>query len=147
MQYSTVVTTTTAGVDATLLSKDIDINFGTRPSGGVRVASRKFLIDVYFDLRCEFKSASTATADVEWKPQARNADGTWTDLVTSYVDLADVNTTYTASNLKGYATTSDTLDEVPLDFRILIKCDELNEGMGRVKSGCYIRITFRDLII
>ncbi len=136
VQYSTVITTTTAALEATLFSKSLDISFGT--------GSHKYIIDLYLEIYTEIKAALTGTADVEWKPQARNANGTWTDLA-SYVDLADVGTSYTASNLKGYVATSSTLDEMPLDFRILIKCDETNEGMGRIKSGSYIRVTFKDI--
>lgn len=142
VQYSTVVNTTTAGADVTLFSKSIDLIFGIAPDG--RTASHKFLIGCYFNIITEIRSVSTGTADVEWKPQARNKDGTWTDLA-SYVDLPDVGASYTQSVLKGYAEISDTFDEMPFDFRILIKCDEVNEGRGRVKSGSYVRAIFKDI--
>lgn len=142
VQYSTVVSTVSSGVDVTMFSEELDLDFGNTPA---RTASHKFIIDLYFEIRCEYKANSTATADVEWKPQVRNKDGTWTDLVAAYVDLADVNTTYTASVLKGYFTLTDNIDEIPLDFRILMKCDETNEGMGRLKNGSYIRVTFKDI--
>lgn len=142
VQYSTVVNTTTATADVTLFSKSLDLDFGNTPA---RTESHKFIIDLYFEIRCEIRSVSTGTADVEWKPQARNKDGTWTDLVVAYVDLPDVGTSYTVSILKGFMTTSSALDEMPLDFRILMKCDEASEGRGRVKSGSYIRVTFKDI--
>ena len=141
VQYSTVGTTGTAAAELTLFSINIDLIFGNQRDG---TASHKFLIDLYFEIYMEVKAASTGTADVEWKPQARNAGGTWTDLA-SYVDLADVGTSYVASTLKGYVTLSATIDEIPFDFRILLKCDEEDEGMGRLKSGSFVRATFRDI--
>ena len=136
VQYSTIDSTTTKDIAITMFSKDIDFSFGT--------GAHKYIIDCYFYIVCEFSSATTNTADVEWKPQARNDDGTWTDLA-SYVDMPDVDTTFTESVLKGYATTSATFDEVPFNFRILMKCDEADEGIGKVKSGSYIRVTFEDI--
>lgn len=141
VQYSTVVTTAGAGVESVLLSKEIDLAFGKAPN---RTASKKYLIACYFYILGEFKATSTGTADVEWKPQARNDDGTWVDLA-SYVDMPDVGTSYTASTLKGYFTLVDNFDEIPFDFQILIKCDEATEGKGRIKSGSYIRAIFKDI--
>ncbi len=141
VQYSTIDTTGTAAAELVLFSKTIDLVFGNQTN---RTPSHKFLIDLYFEIFMEISSVSTNTADVEWKPQARNADGTWTDLA-SYVDLPDVDTTFIASTLKGYAELSSTLDEIPLNFRILIKCDENDEGVGKLKSGSYIRVIFRDI--
>jgi len=140
-QYSTVVTTGTAATESVLLTKDLDLVFGSAPN---RSASKKYLIACYFHIIGEFKAASTGTADVEWKPQARNADGTWVDLA-DYVDMANVGTSYTQSILKGYFTLVDNFDEMPFDFQILIKCDEDDEGMGRIKSGSYVRAIFRDI--
>ena len=141
VQYSTMDTTAVIAAELTLFTKSIDLIFGNERD---RTASHKFLIDLYFEIHMEVSSISTGTADVEWKPQARNAGGTWTDLA-SYVDVPNVGTVLTASTLKGYATISSTLDEIPFDFRILIKCDETDEGRGRLKSGSYVRATFRDI--
>ena len=137
VQYSTKDTTGTAAAELALFTKAIDLDFGT--------GAHKYIIDLYFDIIGNFAAATTGTADVEWKPQARNKDGTWTDLVAAYVDLPNVGTTFVDSRLRGYATLSATLDEIPLDFRILMKCDETNEGIGRVKSGSYVRVTFIDI--
>ena len=133
--------TETAATAITLFTKNIDLVFGAQRNQSL---SHKFLIDLYFEVYGEFAAASTGTADVEWKPQARNKNGTWTDLA-SYVDLPNVGTTFTASTLKGYAEISSTLDEIPFDFRVLMKCDEEDEGIGRIKSGSLIRATFRDI--
>ena len=141
VQYSTMDTTGTAAAELALFTKSIDLVFGNQSN---QETSHKFIIDLYFEIFGSFAAATTGTADIEWKPQARNKDGTWTDLA-SYVDIPDIGTSFTASNLKGYAETSSTLDEIPLDFRILMKCDEDDEGIGKIKSGSYIRITFRDI--
>jgi len=140
VQYSTMDTTGTAAAELVLFTKSIDLVFGNQKTA---IPSHKFLVDLYFDIKVEIR-ALTATGDVEWKPQARNKNGTWTDLA-SYVDLPDVNTVFTLSVLKGYATTASTIDEIPLDFRILMKCDETDKGIGKVKSGSNIRAIFRDI--
>ena len=139
VQYSAMDTTTTSATDIVLFSKSIDLVFGP-PTG-----THKFLISLYFEIYGEFRAKSSGTADVEWKPQVRNKSGTWTDLVAAHVDLADLGTSFIASTLKGYAEISSTIDEIPFDFRVLMKCDTTDEGVGKIKSGSYVRVIFRDI--
>ncbi len=136
VQYDTVHSTATAGVDSIIIVKSIDFNFGD-------TATFKPMIDCYFDFIVEFKADGSATADVSWKAQARDKNGTWADLF-SYVTYADIGTSYVAKEYKGYSKLPSTFDQVPCDVRILFRCDEDDEGRARLKSGSYVRVIFLD---
>lgn len=139
---SDVTMTGTANIAVAIQTSSIDIVFGNQSDG--TTASKKYLIDLYVEINAEFRAYDSATADVEWKTQARNKDGTWTDLH-DYVDMPDVGTTFTASTRKGYVTLSDTIDEIPFDIRVMMKCDTGDVGRGRIKNTSYVRAIFKDI--
>ena len=140
-QVSDADSISTADTWYVVFLKTFDLVFGNQVN---RIPSHKFIIDVYFNIECEFRTTSSATADIAWKAQARNKNGTWIDLSDS-VYVGNVGTIYTASNLVGYFAVVDNFDEIPFDFRILLRSNEIDEGTGRVKSGSYARTIFRDI--
>src|SRR3972149_6863188 len=81
IQWSAEVDTTTAGVDVAVES----IAIKPPVLGG--------MIEVEFGLTAAFRAVSSATADLTYKWQARNAGGTWVDLHGA-VAKADIGTTY-----------------------------------------------------
>lgn len=142
-QYTDYDSTTTTNTDVTFLSKTFDLSFGDKGIWPTTLAVRT-IFDVYFEITVEVQAKSTATADIIWKAQARNKDGTWTDLFAEVL-VSNPNTSWTASTRKGYATPSGTFDEVPFDVRLIFQCNESNEGRARVKSGSYSRVMFKNM--
>jgi len=147
-QYSDEVTTETANEEKELLSKDLDLKVNVnRIDSGVYINTAKAIdvpkniLSVYFNIVVELKAVSSATADVSWKAQARNDGGTWVDLF-DWKTYADIGTTYAEKTFKGYFNPQTNFNQLPADFRILIKCNEDNEGKGKVKSGSYIEVNF-----
>ncbi len=130
IQYSSEVTTGAADTDVTVLSKLIN-----------PVLEGKILV-VEFGLTAEFKAVSSGTADLIWKWQARNKDGTWVDLH-SAVTETDIGTTYESRTRSGYFTPEANFQSVPFEVRLILRCSELNEGRARVKSSSYVRIIYR----
>lgn len=139
VQYTDYDSTTTASAAVELYSTTID--FGLDSNWPKNYMKSRKLINCYFDLNVQCKADTSSTADVEWKPQARNEGGTWVDLC-DWVDLANVGTTWTDSARKGYAELQANFSKVPFDFRVLVKCDEINQGRARIKSGSYVRAVF-----
>jgi len=130
IQYSAEVTTSTADADVTVLSKLIN-----------PVLEGEILL-VEFGLTAEFKAVSSATADLIWKWQARNKDGTWVDLH-SAVTETDIGTTYTSRTRSGHFTPEANFQNVPFEVRLILQCNELDEGKARVKSSSYVRVFYR----
>lgn len=129
-QWSTEKDTEAADTDVVVLEKTIEPKVkGT-------------IIDVEFGLTAAFKAVSSATADLIWKWQARNKDGTWVDLH-SAVTEADIGTTYVERTRAGYFTPESNFDEVPFDIRLILQCNELNEGRAKVKNSSYVRVSYR----
>jgi len=129
-QYSSEVTTGAADTDVTVLSKLINPVL----EGGILL--------VEFGLTADFKAVSSATADLIWKWQARNKDGTWVDLH-SAVTETDIGTTYKSRTRSGYFTPEANFQNVPFEVRLILQCNELNEGRARVKSSSYVRVIYR----
>ena len=129
-QWSTEVDTTTADTDVVVLEKTIEPKVkGT-------------IIDVEFGLTAALRAVSSATADLIWKWQARNKDGTWVDLH-SAVTETDIGAAYVEKTRAGYFTTVANFDEVPFDIRLILQCNELNEGRAKVKNSSYVRVNYR----
>jgi hypothetical protein len=143
-QYADSVSTAGVGVDSTLISDEFDLAFGSTGTWNSRTVKTRTLLDAYFDITIEVRAVSSGTADMTWRVQARNDDGTWTDLVDSLV-VENPGTSWTESTLKGYAELSNTFNQVPFDYRILLRCNEASEGYGRVKSGSTVRAIFKAL--
>ncbi len=130
IQYSPEVTTGAADTDVTVLNKPIN-----------PVLEGAILL-VEFGLTADFKAVSSGTADLIWKWQARNKDGTWVDLH-SAVTETDIGTTYISRTRSGYFTPEDNFQNVPFEVRLTLQCNELNEGRARVKSSSYARVIYR----
>ena len=129
-QYSSEVTTGAADTDVTVLSKLIN-----------PVLEGRILL-VEFGLTADFKAVSSGTADLIWKWQARNKDGTWVDLH-SAVTETDIGTTYVSRTRSGYFTPEADFQNVPFEVRLVLQCNELDEGKARVRNSSYVRVIYR----
>ncbi len=130
IQYSPEITTGAADTDVTVLSKLINPVL----EGGILL--------VEFGLTTDFKAVSSTTADLIWKWQARNKDGTWVDLH-SAVTETDIGTTYQSRTRSGYFTPEANFQNVPFEVRLILQCNELDEGKARVKGSSYVRVIYR----
>ena len=130
IQYSSEVTSGAADADVTVLSKLIN-----------PVLEGRILL-VEFGVTTDFKAVSSGTADLIWKWQARNKDGTWVDLH-SAVTETDIGTTYKSRTRSGYFTPEANFQNVPFEVRLILQCNELNEGRARVKNSSYVRVIYR----
>jgi len=130
IQYSSEVTTGAANTDVTVLSKLINPVL----EGGILL--------VECGLTADFKAVSSGTADLIWKWQARNKDGTWVDLH-SAVTETNIGTTYKSCTRSGYFTPEANFQNVPFEVRLILQCNELNEGRARVKNSSYVRVIYR----
>ena len=130
IQCSPEVTTGAADTDVTGLSKLIN-----------PVLEGRILL-VEFGLTADFKAVSSGTADLIWKWQARNKDGIWVDLH-SAVTETDIGTTYESRTRGGYFTPEADFQNVPFEVRLILQCNELNEGRARVKNSSYVRVIYR----
>jgi len=89
--------------------------------------------------------AGSATADVKFKWQARNKDGTWVDLH-EYVTLEDVGTDYVEKTMSGYLLSGVTnLDSYPMDIRLVIQSNETTPGVAtaKVKNSSYVEVNLQ----
>jgi len=130
VQYSSEVTTGAADIDVTVFSKLIN-----------PVLEGRILL-VEFGLTADFKAVSSGTADLIWKWQARNKDGTWVDLH-SAVTETDIGTPYKSRTRSGYFTPETNFQNVPFEVRLILQCNQLNEGRARVKNSSYTRVVYR----
>lgn len=126
IQYSTEVDTTTANTDVTIFSKLIDPSI---------VAS---ILTVEFSLTALFRSVTTATADLIWKWQASDNGTDWVDLH-SAVTETNIGTTYVERTMAGYFTPETNFNDVPFYVRLILQCNEANEGRAKVKNSSYVR--------
>ena len=129
IQWSAEKDTTTAGVDVEVESVTIK-----PPALGA-------MIEVEFGLTAAFRAVSSSTADLTYKWQARNRGGTWVDLH-SAVTKTDIGTTYVEETRSGHFKTVADFDSVPFEVRLIIQCNEANEGRAKVKSSSYVKVSY-----
>ena len=129
IQWSAEKDTTTADVDVEVESVTIK-----PPALGA-------MIEVEFGLTAAFRAVSSATADLTYKWQARNKGGTWVDLH-SAVTKADIGTTYVEETRSGRFLPVANFDAVPFDVRLIIQCNEANEGRAKIKNSSYVRVKY-----
>jgi len=129
VQWSAEKDTTTADVDVEVESVTIK-----PPALGA-------LIEVEFGLSAAFRAVSSSTADLTYKWQARNKGGTWVDLH-SAVTRTDIGTTYVDETRSGRFKTVANFDSLPFEVRLIIQCNEANEGRAKVKNSSYIRVKY-----
>jgi len=130
VQYSDEVTTGDADADVDVLTKVVDPGL----EGDI--------LWVEFGLTAEFKAVSSSTADLIWKWQARNKDGTWVDLH-SAVTETDIGTTYESRTRSGYFEPETNFNYVPFEVRLILQCNEANEGKAKVKNSSYVRVIYK----
>jgi hypothetical protein len=133
IQWSTEVVTVAADTDYTGFSALFNWNVSGE------------LAALTFALTLAIKAGS-ATADPKYKWQARNAGGTWTDLMADYITKANVNTTYVEETVSGYLITFPTTFNVyPFDLRLIFQSNESTPGIAtiKVKNSSYINLLLR----
>jgi hypothetical protein len=131
-QYSTEVVATSADTVYTIAS------------GTFKPMEQGAPIYVYAFFEPTLKCSTSASGDVTWAAMAKDTDATtWVTLAT--VTLADIGTTYTDSELKGYMdmTSSTDLDAIPFQWKVVFECDEDGEGKGKLKNTSHIQAVFR----
>lgn len=128
-QYSAEVTTTTINVDVEIWKVMVD----PKISGNI--------LWVQFSLTAALKAVSSATADLIWKWQARNKDGTWVDLHGAVTE-ANIGTNYVEKFMGGHFGIVANFNKVPFEVRLLLQCNEANEGRGKVKEISYVRVAY-----
>ncbi len=130
VQFSAEVDTAAINTDVTVFSKTIsEVKPGT-------------LLEVEFGLTAAFKAVSSATADLIWKWQARDSGGTWVDLHTAVTE-SNIGTTYVERTRSGYFALVANFDALPFDIRLILQCNELNEGRAKVKNSSYVRFMYK----
>ena len=129
VQWSAETDTTTAGVDVEVESVTIK-----PPALGA-------MIEVEFGLTAAFKAVSSATADLIYKWQARNRGGTWVDLH-SAVTKTNIGTTYVEETRSGRFKPVTNFDSLPFEVRLIIQCNEANEGRAKIKNSSYVKVQY-----
>jgi len=129
IQWSDEVDTTTADVDVEVESVTIK-----PPALGA-------MIEVEFGLTAAFRAVSSATADLTYKWQVRNKGGTWVDLH-SAVTKTDIGTTDVEETRSGRFKLVASFDSLPFEVRLIIQCNEANEGRAKIKNSSYVRVKY-----
>ncbi len=129
IQWSAEKDTTTADVDVEVESVTIK-----PPALGE-------LIEVEFGLTAAFRAVSSATADLKYKWQARNKGGTWVDLH-SQVTKENIGMTYVEETRSGRFKKAANFDSLPFEVRLIIQCNEANEGRAKIKNSSYVKVIY-----
>ncbi len=129
IQWSAEKDTTTAGVDVEVESVTLK-----PPALGA-------MIEVEFGLTAAFRAVSSATADLKYKWQARDKGGTWVDLHTQ-VTKTNIGTTYVEETRSGRFKTVANFDSLPFEVRLMIQCNEANEGRAKIKNSSCVRVKY-----
>ena len=99
------------------------------------------MIEVEFGLTAAFRAVSSATADLTYKWQARNKGGTWVDLH-SAVTKTNIGTTYVEETRSGRFKPVAHFDSMPFEVRLIVQCNEANEGRAKVKNSTCVRVKY-----
>ena len=129
IQWSAEKDTTTAGVDVEVESVTIK-----PPALGA-------MIEVEFGLTAAFRAVSSATADLKYRWQVRNKGESWVDLINE-VTKTDIGTSYVEETWSGRFKTAANFDSVPFEIRLIIQCNEANEGRAKIKNSSYVRVKY-----
>ncbi len=130
VQVSDEVTTADAGVETIVFSKTIDPLVEGR------------ILRAEFDLVGEFRAVSSPTADMTWKWQARSGDGPWVDLHEAVLET-NIGTAYVGRARGGCFPSQPGFDAVPCEIRLVISCDEADQGRAPVTSSSRARLVYR----
>ncbi|MFC1914370.1 hypothetical protein ACFLXF_03765 [Chloroflexota bacterium] len=123
-------------VDTTTADSDVEVE-----SVAVQPPALGAMVEVEFGLTAAFRAVSSATADLIYKWQARNQGGTWVDLH-SAVTKTDIGTTYVEETRSGRFQPVANFNSLPFEVRLVIQCNETNEGRARVKNSSYVRVVY-----
>ncbi len=123
-------------VDTTTADTDVEVECIT-----VRPPVLGNLLEVEFGLTAAFRAVSSGTADLTYKWQARNKGGTWADLHGA-VTKADIGTTWVEETRSGRFALVASFNALPFEVRLVIQCNEANEGRARVKGSSYVRVKY-----
>jgi len=129
IQWSAEKDTATAGIDVEVES----VTIKPPALGGV--------IEIEFGLTAAFRAVSSATADLIYKWQARNEGGTWVDLH-SAVTKTDIGTSYVEETRSGRFKLETNFNSLPFELRLIIQCNEANEGRAKVKNSSYVVVKY-----
>jgi len=129
IQWSAEVDTTTADTDV-----EVENVLIKPPALGA-------VLEFEFGLTAAFRAVSSATADLIYKWQARNKGGTWVDLH-SAVTKTDIGTTYVEETRSGRFKPVTNFDSLPFEVRLIIQCNEANEGRAKIKNSTYVRVIY-----
>ena len=131
VQYADEVVTVDADTDYELLLWKSEDKY---PKTKGKLAWVRY--DIYFELK-----AGSATADLKWKLQARNKDGTWTDMCAEKTE-ANINTTYIAKYMKGFLDIKTNITTAPFEMRLIFQSNETTPGIGtgKIKNSTVIRM-------
>lgn len=103
------------------------------------------LLWLEFGLTIHLHASADNTAG-KWKWQARNKDGTWTDLH-SLVTESDIDTEATGAiqaTRQAFPSLGDNLNEVPFQTRLMVQCDTADRTVTvKVKSSSYVRAPYK----
>lgn len=122
--------------DTTTADTDVEVE-----SIAIKPPALGALIEVEFGLTAAFRAVSSATADLTYKWQARNQGGTWVDLH-SAVTKTDIGTTYVEETQSGRFELADNFDSLPFELRLIIQCNEANQGRAKIKNSSYVRVKY-----
>ncbi len=122
--------------DTTTADTDVEVECVT-----VKPPALGAMVEVEFGLTAAFRAVSSATADLIYKWQARNKGGTWVDLHNA-VTKTDIGTTYVEETRSGRFKTVANFDSVPFEARLIIQCNEANEGRAKIKNSGYARVKY-----
>jgi len=119
-------------------SADVDVEVETVT---IKPPALGEVVEIEFGLTASFRAVSSATADLTYKWQARNKGGSWVDLHSS-VAKVDLGTTYIEESRSGRYKLADNFNSVPFEVRLIIQCNEVNQGRARIKNSSYINIKY-----
>lgn len=125
-----------AEVDTTTADTDVEVESVT-----IKPPALGEMIEVEFGLTAAFRAVSSSTADLTYKWQARNKGGTWVDLH-SAVTKTDIGTTYVEETRSGRVKMVANFDSLPFEVRLIIQCNEANEGRAKIKNSSYVRVQY-----
>ena len=131
IQWSSEVSTVNADTDYVAFEKTLD----NGQSGDI--------FEIVLGLTLAIKAGST-TADVKYKWQARNKDGTWVNLH-DYITKVDIGTDYKEYTVNGYKFPVTNLNAYPIDIRLVIQSNETTPGVAtaKVKNSSYAEVELR----
>ncbi len=122
--------------DTTTADVDMEVEYVT-----IRPPALGDLLEVEFVLTAVFRSVTSSTADMVYKWQARNKGGTWVDLHTA-VTKTNIGATYVEETRSGRFKPAANFNALPFEVRLVLQCNETNEGRARIKNSSYVRVKY-----